>query len=219
MSTRRAYHSPRREAQAQATRRAVLEAARSLFSTRGVAATTIAEIAAAAEVSRATVVATFGTKHGILEALFATLARGSDTGEPVRTQEAWRAMLGTRDPAELLRRYAHLGRTLQERTAELVEIVSREAPADPELEALRRAGAERRLRDTRTVIDALAEQGWLRPGLSRDDASDALWALNHPRLYRSLTTERGWSAARWERWFAGVSYGALIAPDGLPSPS
>lgn len=213
MSSKRAYHSPRREAQAQATRESVLEAARSLFSARGVAGTTIAEIAEAAEVSRATVVATFGTKHGILEALFARLARGGDTAEPVRAQAAWRAMLDAPDPAELLRRHAQLGRALQERTAELVEIVSREAAGDPELEALRRAGADRRLGDTRTVIDALAERGWLRPGVSPEEATDVLWALNHPRLYRSLTSERGWSGARWERWFAGVSYRALVAPD------
>ena len=210
MSTRRAYHSPLREAQAQATRQAVLDAARSLFGTRGVAATTIAEIAAAAEASRSTVVAMFGTKRAILEALFATLARGSDSAEPVRAQEAWRAMLEASDAVELLRRHAHIARTIHERTAELIEIITREAHADPELDALRRAGAERRLRDTRAVIDALGERGWLRAGLTRPEATDALWALNHPGLYRSLTSERGWSGAHWERWLADLSSRALL---------
>ena len=210
MSTMRAYHSPRREAQAQATRQAVLDAARSLFGARGVAATTIAEIAEAAEVSRSTVVAMFGTKRAILEALFATLARGSDSAEPVRAQEAWRAMLEAPDAAELLRRHARIARAIHERAAELIEIVTREAQADRELDALRRAGAERRLRDTHAVIDALRERGWLRAGLSRAEATEALWALNHPGLYRALTSERGWSGARWEHWLADLSTRALV---------
>ena len=209
MSTKRAYHSPRREAQALATRQAVLDAARSLFAARGVAATTVAEIAQAAEVSRATVVATFGTKRAILEALFASLARGSDSTEPVRAHQAWRTMLDAPDAAALLRRYAQIARTIHERAAELIEIVTREAQADPELDAVRRAGAERRLRDTRAVVDALGERGWLRTGLSRQEATDTLWALNHPVLYRTLTAERGWTGLRWERWLADLSSRAL----------
>ena len=182
-----------------------------MFAARGVAATTIGEIAEAATVSRATVVATFGTKHGILEALLATLARGRDTPEPLRRQEEWRAMFDAADATALLRSYARLARAIHERTAELIEIVAREAPGDPEMEALRRAGADRRLRDTRAVIDALAERSWLRPGLSPSEASETLWAMNHPGLYRTLTTERGWTAARWERWLADLSYRALVA--------
>jgi AcrR family transcriptional regulator len=212
VSRTRPYHSPRREAQALATRQAILGAARSLFATHGVAATTIAEIAEAATVSRATVVATFGTKRAILEALFAALARGGDPSTPLREQERWRAMLDAEDATELLRRYAHMARAIHERTAELIEIVAREAPGDPVLEALRRAGGERRLGDTRTVIEALDERSWLRAGLSPSEATETLWAMSHPSLFRTLTAERGWSGARWERWLADLAYRALAAP-------
>ncbi|HEX5812998.1 MAG TPA: TetR family transcriptional regulator, partial [Pseudonocardia sp.] len=42
---RRRYHAPQRAEQAAATRRAVLDAARELFTTRGYPATTVAEVA------------------------------------------------------------------------------------------------------------------------------------------------------------------------------
>lgn len=208
-SSRRSYHSPRREAQAQATREAILDAARVLFADRGVATTTITEIAEAAAVARATVVAAFGTKRAILEALIAGLARGG-ADAPVAERNEWRAMVGAGDAAELLKRHAHIARGIHERTAELIDIIWREAPVDPELENLRRAGAERRLRDTRQVVDALADGSWLRAGLTRSQAAETLWALNHPALYRTLTVDRGWSQLRWERWLADVSYRVLV---------
>jgi AcrR family transcriptional regulator len=210
MSSRRSYHSPRREAQAQATREAILDAARVLFADRGVATTTITEIAEAAAVARATVVAAFGTKRAMLEALIARLARGGDAFVPVAERNEWRAMVGAGDAADLLQRHAHIARGSHERTAELIDIVSREAPMDPELEDLRRAGAERRLRDTRQVVDALADRSWLRAGLTRSQAAETLWALNHPVLYRTLTADRGWPPLRWERWLADVSCRVLV---------
>lgn len=210
-SSRRSYHSPRREAQAQATRDAILEAARRLFAERGVAATTLAAIAEAATVSRPTVVAAFGTKRAILEALIARLARGGDAEVPVSKQDESRAMLAADDAADVLRRLARIVRSMHERTAELIDIVTREARADTELEDVRRTGAERRLRDLRRVVDVLAEHSWLRPGLARAEAAETLWALTHPTLYRTLTTERGWSPARWERWLSDVSYRALVS--------
>jgi AcrR family transcriptional regulator len=210
-STGRAYHSPRRDAQAQATRDGILDAARALFAERGVAATRITDVADAAKVSRATVVATFGTKRGILESLIARTARGDDVEVRLTQQAEWRDMLAAADAAELLRRHANIAARVHQRVAELIEIITREAGVDPELEEVRRAGAERRLRDTRQVIDALAERSWLRAELSRPQATETLWALNHPVLFRTLTVERGWSPGRWARWLADVSFHTIAA--------
>ena len=58
---RRPYHSPRLQEHRRQTRRAILDAARSLFIERGYSGTSMAEIATAATVSIKTVEAAFGT--------------------------------------------------------------------------------------------------------------------------------------------------------------
>ena len=64
--SRAKYHSERRQEQAEATRQAILDAARALFIERGYAGTTVADIAAAARVAVPTVYVSVGTKPAIL---------------------------------------------------------------------------------------------------------------------------------------------------------
>src|ERR1700709_163915 len=66
---RRRYESPRREQQARKTRHEVLTAAEDLFLAQGFAGTTVAAIAARAEVSVETVYKTFGGKPGLVRAI------------------------------------------------------------------------------------------------------------------------------------------------------
>src|ERR1700716_3325004 len=65
----RTYSSPLRAEQAQATRRRILDAARTQFLDRGWTATTVKVIADAASVAPATVYAVFGTKRAVLTVL------------------------------------------------------------------------------------------------------------------------------------------------------
>ena len=69
---KRRYHSPRRAEQAAITRRAILDAARTLFVGNGYAATTVADIASHARVSLDTVYATVGRKPALLRELVET---------------------------------------------------------------------------------------------------------------------------------------------------
>ena len=64
--SRAKYHSARRQEQAEATRKAILDAARDLFIERSYARTTIADIATAAHVAVPTVYVSVGTKPAIL---------------------------------------------------------------------------------------------------------------------------------------------------------
>ena len=66
MVSRAKYRSERRQEQAEATRQAILDAARALFIERGYARTTVADIAAAARVAVPTVYVSVGTKPAIL---------------------------------------------------------------------------------------------------------------------------------------------------------
>jgi hypothetical protein len=42
----------------------------------------------------------------------------------------------------------------------------------------------------------------LRPGLDFAAAADILFAIGSPETYRHLVVDRGWSGARFERWYA-----------------
>src|SRR6186713_757383 len=66
---RRRYVSEQRHDAAEATRARVLDAAKALFSERGIDKVTIAEIARRAGVAGSTVYALFASKAGILRAL------------------------------------------------------------------------------------------------------------------------------------------------------
>jgi AcrR family transcriptional regulator len=63
---RRTYDNSRRQAAAEARQRRIVEAATTLFVEQGFAATSIDQIAAAADVSPQTVYATYGSKAAVL---------------------------------------------------------------------------------------------------------------------------------------------------------
>src|SRR5438552_1209252 len=66
---KRPYHSRVRQRQAEDTHRRILTAARSLFASRGYAATTLEAIAEIADVSPKTLGAVFGSKRALLAAV------------------------------------------------------------------------------------------------------------------------------------------------------
>src|SRR5262245_15046028 len=74
-TSKRRYHSPLRAAQAEATRRRVIDAGLELFSTQGVDGTSIGQIARSAGVAPETIYAGFGSKEGVLTAIAVTVAR------------------------------------------------------------------------------------------------------------------------------------------------
>src|SRR5215210_3407023 len=84
----RRYRSPLRESQVAATRRRVLDAARDLFVEQAYTTTTVAEIAASAEVSPQTIYESRGGKSGLLEAIIDEAAEGPG-GVPHELQRWW----------------------------------------------------------------------------------------------------------------------------------
>src|SRR3954470_15128365 len=88
----RTYRSARRSAQALATRRTVLDAARELFVARGYLASTVADIAATAGVAVDTVYAAVGPKPVLLRELVETALSGMDVAVPAEERDYVRAI-------------------------------------------------------------------------------------------------------------------------------
>ncbi len=196
----RRYESPRRRAQAEATRTEILAAARRLFEERGYAATTMSAVAAEAGVALKTVYLAFDTKAGLLRALWHLLLRG-DGGDVPMTDRPWfRSLLAEPDPGERLRLLAATGVRVKSRAGALMEVIRTAAPADPEIGALWdriQSGFHGLIA---RAVEGLAEDGHLRDGLDAGAAADLLWTYHHPDLWRALVVTRGWSPDRYRSW-------------------
>jgi AcrR family transcriptional regulator len=207
---RRRYDSPRRREQAAATRMDILEAAQRLFERQGYSGTSMAAIAAEAQVAVKTVYLAFETKRGVLLALWHLLLRGDEEPIPVGERAWFQEVVEEPNPARQLRLNARNSRIVKERAGALMEILRNAAPADPELEALWNRIQAEFYDNQRSIVEVLERKSALKAGLDVARATDILWALNHPSLYRLLVGDRGWTPERYEEWLADAFCSELL---------
>src|SRR6186997_369190 len=119
---KRRYESPRRRAQADATKRDILAAAQRLFERDGYAATTMAQIAQEAGVALKTVYLAFETKSGLLRALWHLLLRGDEADVPIDRRPWYQEVLAEPDAERALRLGAHQARLVKERAGALLRV-------------------------------------------------------------------------------------------------
>lgn len=193
---RRPYSSPAREASAEATRRAILVAARDVFVSRGYSASTIETVAAAAGVSVPTVYAVFGSKPALLSALVAFA--GSD--RDIRLL-AGRALSET-DPHARLAAAAKVVFAIMKRERGILGVLREAGTGRPELEAARRQVHDQQRAALGHAVAPIAEAGRLRANITADEAVATFAAIASPECYAFFVDELGWSGARWERWLA-----------------
>jgi AcrR family transcriptional regulator len=210
-SSTRAYDSPRRREQAEATRLAILAAAERLFERDGYAQTSVAAIASEARVTPRTVYLGFETKAGILRAVWNRALRGERDDAPVAAQRWFQEVLEERDPERTLRLNARNSRRFKERSTGLLRVVRDAAPLEAEIAGLWERIQTEYHENQREVVESLGP-GALRRGLSVTRAADIIWALNHPNTWIELRMLRGWTPAQYERWVAATSCEQLLAP-------
>lgn len=221
VKSKRPYESPHRRAQAAATRTAILGAAQRLFERQGYAATTMAAIAAEAGVALKTVYLAFETKAGVLRALWNSLLRGDEDDVPVAEREWYRAAVDEPRAARQLELNARNAREVKERIGPVLEVIRSAAPVDPDIEALWQRIQSDFHANQRGIVASLDAKGALHPDLDVDRATDILWTLNHPNVWRLLVEERGWTPAEYEQWLRDVSSVQLLrrGQSSMLSPS
>jgi AcrR family transcriptional regulator len=209
-SPRRAYDSPRRREQAEATRNAVIAAARELFEREGYAATSVAAIAQAAQVTPRTVYLGFETKAGLLRAVWNRALRGERDDAPVAAHRWFREVLNEPNPERTLRLNARNSRRFKERSTTLLQVVRDAAPVEPAIAELWQRIQVEYHANQLAVVRSLGP-GALRRGLGERRAADILWSLNHPNTWIQLSVLRGWTPAQYERWVGETSCQQLLA--------
>ena len=199
VKTRR-YDSPRRRAQAEATRQAILDAARRLFERDGYTATSVPTIAAEAGVALKTVYVIFETKVGLLRAVWEARFGGDEEGVPVFERAWYLAVSAQQDAERKLRLVAAQSLRVKTGSGALLESIRNASFTDSEIAVLW-DDIERKLLDVaRSIVEQLDDMGALAPGLTIEDAADILWTLNHPTVWHLTVRARGWTAERYERW-------------------
>jgi AcrR family transcriptional regulator len=194
----------RREEYAAATRQAIVDAARELFSKRGFFSTKVDEIAARARVSPATVYAVSGGKHGLLRTLIELW-----TGDPI----IGATIAGVKtmdDPVAIVRLVAGLRRRVQEDFGDVVRVLLNTAPHDKAAAESMKAVTARCRRSFVPISRRLAELGALREELDVDQAVDLWWFYFGYSGMSTLHDENGWTYARAEEWLCREACRALL---------
>jgi AcrR family transcriptional regulator len=214
VKAKRRYDSSRRRAQAEATRADILEAAQRRFERDGYAATSMEAVATEAGVALKTVYVAFGTKSGLLRALWNHLLRDGRDETPVARQPWYRAVVEEPDPERQLRGAIHAGRIVKERIGGVLEVIRGAAQVDPDVAALWSRIQSEFHDNQRVIVESLDRKGALGPDV--DAATDVLWTINHPNVWQLLVGERDWTPDRWERWSADLACAQLLGPPTRP---
>jgi AcrR family transcriptional regulator len=209
---KRQYNSPRRQEQAAATRRSILEAAQRLFERDGYPATTMEMVAAEAGVALKTVYVVFTTKSGLLRGLWDFLLKGDQQDAGVAERSWYREVLDEPDPQRQLRLNARNARVVKERIAALLRVIRDAAPGDADLATLWDLIQTDFYANQRVIIEILHKKRALKSALDVTRATDILWTLNHPDLWLLLVDTRGWTPDEFEKWFADTACAQLLKP-------
>jgi AcrR family transcriptional regulator len=213
--TTRPYHSPRRQQQAQQTRRSIIDAATTLFTVDGYGATSLQAIADHAQISVQRLHAIFDSKAALLaEALDVAIA-GDHLEVPINAREWMQPVWDAPTAPERLQAYAAAVRRILAGAGDMLRVLDAAAAADANLAQLASETEHRRRLGARSVIKSVTEIGSLRPGLTTKRAIDILWLLNGPQVFHHLVRQARWTESHYQAWLAQTMIEQLLdAPVG-----
>lgn len=189
----RPYSSPRRARQAAQTRSDVVAAATKLFLERGWAGTTVAAVAAEAQVAVDTVYSNFSSKAGLLAAAKDVAKVGDTDPIPLMERPGFEALAqGNRE--QRIRTAATLIAEFNDRTRPMDTVWRQAAASESELAA---ALQERELQRRRDLSQGLTR---LLGSPVSDSVLDMVWAVSSPEIYGKLHEERAWTCEQYRDW-------------------
>jgi len=209
---RRTYRATQRAASAAATRRAVLDSARSLFVERGYTATTVADVAGRAGVAVDTLYATVGRKPEILRELVETALSGTGEIVPAQQRDYVLAIRAAPDVETKLATYAAAVTAIQSRLAPIFLALRDAAVTDADCAALWLEIGERRARNMREFAADLRATRRLRDDLTDDVVADVIWSTNAAEYWDLLVGQRGWRPEHFQDWLVDAWSRLLLKP-------
>ena len=205
---KRAYDSSRRREEASRTRERIIGTAERLFLRDGYAATTIASIAAAVDVSPDTIYKAFGGKPGLVRAIRSQGLLGA--GPVPAEQRSDHAQTTESDARRIIETWGKLTTEVAPRVAPILLLVRSAAATDPEMQALLGEMDTDRMRRMTGNARRLRATGQVRAGISLSHTADILFTYSAPELYELLVLRRGWPPKRYGQFVAEAMIDALL---------
>ncbi len=213
---RRSYDASRRQADAVERRRRVIDAAHELFLHEGYGATSINEIARAADVSPQMIYASFGSKAGILAKLADVVVAGDDAAlhgddGPLLRERLTDADLFSKDLRVRFRAIGRHAAVAHGRAGPVLQLIDSVAGSDAAVAELRAGLLAGHREDVGLAVAALP---WdqIRPGLDRATATDLMSFVLGWHSFVALVLESGWTPDRYAARIADTMT-HLLLPD------
>jgi AcrR family transcriptional regulator len=210
-STKRTYDSSRRQAQANETRRHILEAARKLFIERGYAGATAEAIAAEAGVAAQTIYAIFKNKKRILVSLMnVSPATGVEDHTPMAERANVQAVSQERDRGRQLQMFAQVVANNLDQVSAVFEVMTEAAKMEPDLDRIVQKLNKQRLENMTFAVQQFAMNGPFRDNMDEAYARDTVWTLTSGEVFLLLARDRGWPKEKYAQWLGNTLARVLL---------
>lgn len=207
---KRRYNSTRRQAQANETRKQIIDASNKLFASQGYSGATIDSIAQEAGVSPETIYAVFGNKRTILINLIDVSVGGDNLPVPLLQRSGPQAVLQESDPIRVLNLFARDISAILERVAPIFEITRIAAKTEPDIADLLKNMLDQRMQNLRAVARHLSDLGSLREGLDDAQATETIWVITSPEVFSLLLRDREWTKENYIHWLSDTLIRLLL---------
>jgi AcrR family transcriptional regulator len=206
----RGYRSEVRAAQAATTRRAILVAARDLFTTEGYGVT-VAEVAQRAGVAVDTVYASVGRKPDLVLAVIDMVLGTADQPVAAEARDYVQRIRSAHTAEEKLTIYARALGGLLPSVAPLQEALRQAGRGDAACARAWSGLVSRRAGNMLLLARDLRTTGQLRADLDDQQVADVIWATNSAE-YFLLLAQRGWTPEQFGDHLADLWVRVLLDP-------
>lgn len=198
---------PRGQRQVARTETRVVAAATRLFLERGYIATTLVDVAEAADVGERTIYVRFGSKALLFKRVVDVAIVGDTAPIDVLSRD-WMQLAFTETTLDgRIRALAAAGRQILERTGALFAVAQQAAAVEPLVEEFWQQGREQSRRNQQMVWTRMGDDGLLPPACDPAWTADTASILTSPETYLLITRMMGWDMDTYEAWLvAGLHH-------------
>lgn len=209
--SKREYDSSRRQAQANETRRRILEVARRVFMERGYSGATAEAIATEAGVAAQTIYAIFKNKKKLLISLMnVSPSTGTEDHTPMLERANVQAVDQERDQHRQLDMFASVVANNLDQVAGVAEVLINAAKVEPDLDRIVQKLNRQRVDHMTAAVEQITAHGSLRAQVDEEYARNTVLTLTSGEVFLQLTRERGWSKEKYAQWLADMLIRALL---------
>jgi AcrR family transcriptional regulator len=177
----------------------MLEAAYATFAESGYSAATMQAIAARAGVATQTLYFSFNTKPDLMREVVSFASAGTAESTPVRLRPWYQEAQSSDDPGRILELLVTGGSDILGRLGPISRAIEEAAAAEPSVAESQKALIQSRREGMRLLLERVARVGRLRAGLDVDKATDIVFVLDSPEMFRRFAA-RDWSLDEWTSW-------------------